>query len=93
MPHSQFPLEKSITTCNQENNAYSKICIKKKIKTILNNNLTKIKSQKKIRINRAVKIIIVTPPPSQTVEEKHIHKTLKRGKTRKYKIQFFFPMN
>lgn len=25
--------------------------------------------------------------------EKHIHKTLKRGKTRKYKIQFFFPMN
>lgn len=29
MPHSQFPLEKSITTGNQENNAYSKICIKK----------------------------------------------------------------
>ena len=69
MPHSQFPLQKSITTCNQENNAYSKICIKKKIKTILNNNLTKIKSQKKIRINRAVKIIIVTPPPSKTTEK------------------------
>ena len=90
MPHSQFPLEKSITTCNQENNAYSKICIKKKIKTILNNNLTKIKSQKKIRINRAVKIIIVTPPPSQTVEKNTYTKYLKGEKLENTKFNFFF---